>query len=83
MSCGAAVVATNSGGNSEIIKHENNSLLVPVANYQELAKSVISLIENENLNKKIGREARRAVERSFTSERCAKETCEIYRQMIQ
>jgi len=83
MSCGAAVVATNSGGNPEIIKHGNNGLLVPISNHRKLAKSVISLIENGNLNKKIGREARRTVERSFTSERCAKQTCEIYRQVIQ
>jgi len=82
MSCGSAVVASNVGGNPEIIETGKNGLLVPAFDDKSLAKSIISLLENENLNKEIGREARRTVERSFSSTTFAEETYNIYQQTL-
>lgn len=82
MSCGSAVVASNVGGNPEIIETGKNGLLVPAFDDKSLAKSIISLLENENFNKEIGREARRTVERSFSSATFAEETSNIYQQTL-
>jgi glycosyltransferase involved in cell wall biosynthesis len=82
MSCGTAVVASNVGGNPEIIETGKNGLLVPAFDDKSLAKSIISLLENENFNKEIGREARRTVERSFSSTTFAEETYNIYQQTL-
>lgn len=82
MSCSSAVVASDVGGNPEIIESGKNGLLTPVFDYRKLAKSIISLLEDVNLNREIGREARRTVERSFSSEKCAEETYEVYKQIL-
>lgn len=82
MSCGSAVVASDAGGNPEIIKPGKNGLLVPAFDDKSLAKSIISLLENENFNKEIGEEARRTVERSFSSTRFSEETYEVYKQTL-
>ena len=82
MSCGSAVVASDVGGNPEIIESGKNGLLVPVFDNKKLAESVISLLEDGNFNKEIGREARRTVEKRFSSIKTAKETCKIYKQLL-
>jgi len=82
MSCGTAVVASNVGGNPEIIETGKNGLLVPAFDDKSLAKSIISLLENENFNKEIGREARRSVEKSFSSTTFAEKTYNIYEQIL-
>jgi glycosyltransferase involved in cell wall biosynthesis len=83
MSSGTSVVAGDVGGNPEIISSGKDGLLFSPSDHDELADDIITLVNDENLGKEMGKQARRTVERSFTSERCAKETCEIYRQMIQ
>jgi len=82
MSSGAAVVASDVGGNPEIIESEKNGLLVPASDHVKLGKSIMSLLENENLNKEICREARKTAETSFSSGRCASETYNIYKKML-
>jgi glycosyltransferase involved in cell wall biosynthesis len=82
MSCSRAVVACDVGGNPEIIESGKNGLLVPAFDGKSLAKSIVSLLENENFNKEIGREARRTVERSFSSATFAEETYNIYQQTL-
>lgn len=82
MSCGTAVVASDVGGNPEIIESGKNGLLVPISDDKKLAESIISLLRDENFNKKIGKGARRTVETSFSSRKTAKETCRIYKQVV-
>jgi len=82
MSCNTAVVASDVGGNPEIIRSGKNVILVPPANDKLLARSIISLLENEDLNRKLGREARRTVERSFSSKKNAEETYNVYKQIL-
>lgn len=82
MSCGVSVVASNVGGNPEMIEKGKNGLLVPPNDHVTLARCIISLFEDENLNKMIGREARKTVEELFSSERCAEETCNVYKKIV-
>ena len=82
MSCGSAVVASDVGGNPEIIDSGKNGLLVPAFDDKSLAESLISLLRNENFNKEIGREARRTVEKSFSSTIFAEETYKVYKKTL-
>ncbi len=80
MSSGCAVVASNVGGNPELIQSGKNGLLVRAFDDKEFAQAIISLLKNEGFNGMIGKEARRTVERSFSSSKCAENTYEVYRQ---
>jgi glycosyltransferase involved in cell wall biosynthesis len=82
MSCGSAVVASDAGGNPEIIKSGRNGLLAPPFDDKSLAKSVISLLENENLNKEMGEQARKTVERSFSSTKSTEDTFKVYKKIL-
>ena len=83
MSCNTTVVASNVGGNPEIISSGKNGILTPALDHEKFAKSIISLLEDENLNRKIGEEGRKTVEKSFSSKKCVQETFEIYREILQ
>jgi glycosyltransferase involved in cell wall biosynthesis len=82
MSCSATVIASDVGGNPEIIESGRNGVLVSRADSKMLASSIISLLENESFNMKIGKEARRTVEKSFSSKNCAEQTFNIYQQVL-
>lgn len=82
MSSASAVVASDVGGNPEIIRSGENGLLTPPFNSDKLADSINSLLGNEQLNKEICREARKTVEQFFSSKKCAQETYDIYRQVL-
>ncbi len=82
MSCGSATVASDAGGNPEIIESGKNGLLAPAFDHERLGKCIISLLENENLNKAFGRAARRTIETSFSSEIFGRKTYDAYRNTI-
>jgi glycosyltransferase involved in cell wall biosynthesis len=82
MSSGCAVIASNVGGNPELIESGKNGLLVRAFDYREFGRAIISLLKDECLNRKLGKEARKTVEKSFSSAKCAKDTYEVYRKTI-
>lgn len=50
MASETAVIATNcKSGPSEIIEHEKNGVLVPVGSYEEIAKQLLKILENKEL----------------------------------
>lgn len=58
MAMGKPVVATKVGGIPEVIQNGINGLLVPPHDAGSLAEAIISLIDNDNLAKKIGQASR-------------------------
>jgi glycosyltransferase involved in cell wall biosynthesis len=82
MSSGCAVVASNVGGNPELIQSGKNGLLVRAFDSKEFARTIISLLKDESFNSMIGKEARLTVERSFSSTKCAENTYKVYRQTL-
>ena len=54
---GKPVVATDVGSIGEVVKNGRNGLLVPPKNSESLAEAVILLLRNEEMRKKMGREA--------------------------
>lgn len=66
MSCGDAVVASNVGGISEIVREHNNGVLVSPRNGKELASSILMLLRDDGLRKKLASNARDTVEREHS-----------------
>lgn len=65
MSVGTPVIASKVGGIPELIRDGVDGYLVPVENYQLLAKSILKLIEEPSLRNQMGANAREHYVESF------------------
>jgi len=75
------VVATNSGGNPELIQHGRTGLLVPPKKPTRLASAIITLLNNRQKAKQMGEAGRRLVERSFDISNSLKRYEKLYCQL--
>ena len=78
MAMAKPIVATRINGIIEQIQNNNNGILVPKQNSDELAKAVISCLHNENRSNEMGNAARKIVEKKFSVEKMVSETEKIY-----
>ena len=83
MSCGLPVVATNVGGNSDVISSGKNGFLVPPKSPQVLSKVILKLLDDSKLRKEIGAAARKTIERSYTWDKIADKIQKCYEDMLQ
>jgi len=65
MAAALPVVATNTTGNCEILKHNKNAVLFEQEDIQGLSNAILYLLENEEVARKLGYSARRYVEEYF------------------
>jgi L-malate glycosyltransferase len=82
MSCGIPSIATNVEGNFELIQNGENGLLVPPKNPEKLAESIISLLDNEKIRSKIGRNARDHIVKNYDWETITDGFEKLYNQLI-
>ncbi|MCA9021794.1 MAG: glycosyltransferase, partial [Planctomycetaceae bacterium] len=65
MSVGLPIVATNVGGNPEIVQEPATGLLVPSANPDSLASAMIQMCQDQCQWAEMGQRARKRVEQHF------------------
>jgi glycosyltransferase involved in cell wall biosynthesis len=65
MACGCAVVASRVGGNSELVTHDETGLLFEAGNSGELAACLRRLIGDEQLRRRLGRQASERIRGGF------------------
>jgi len=82
MAQGKPVVATNVGGIPSQVTHESEGLLVPYRDPSALASSILRLLEDPNLARKMSAAARRRAE-AFCYDRLAKQMKGIYEGLIE
>ena len=70
MSCGCAVVGSNTAPVQEVIENGKNGLLVDFFNSKQLAEKITELLNNRSLAKELGQEARKTVLRRFEINSC-------------
>ena len=80
-SCGRAIVATDVPGCREIVRHNENGLLVPPHDSKSLANALKFLIENSELRAKMGARGREIVEAEFSEEIVVKQTMDVYKKI--
>ena len=66
-SCEVPAIGTNIYGLKDAIEHGETGLLVEVKNIEDLAKNMILLAKNNDLRKKMGKNARKRVLKKFDS----------------
>jgi L-malate glycosyltransferase len=79
--CGVPVVATAVGGIPEIVNNNENGLLAPIKDADELAKNVLRIMDDNNLRWKLTQQAKEDVKK-FSKEDMAAKTLEVYREVI-
>ena len=61
MALGKPVVATNVGGNREVVQHGETGFLIPPRNSQALAEAIITLIQNPEVARAMGQRGKERV----------------------
>lgn len=78
MSCGKAVVASNTGGIPEVIEDGISGLLVKTGDAKDLAEKVIMLLKKRDMRENIGINARKRIEDKYSKEVVAKNVEQVY-----
>ena len=81
MAAGKAIVATDVGGLTEVLKDGVNSLLVAPGSPKELADAITQLLDDDGLGLKLGRNARNMVKEEFQWESSSKRLLALYRSL--
>jgi glycosyltransferase involved in cell wall biosynthesis len=81
MACGLPVVATNIGGNRDVISSGTNGFLVPKRSPEEMTKKILELMDNEPLRIRIGTEARETVMNKYTWNKVADKFINLYQEL--
>lgn len=76
--CKKPVIATRTGGLTEIIIHRKTGLLFPCYNYRKLAEYILLLAQDKRLRKQIGEYAYKKVNTQFTLSQYIKNITKIY-----
>ena len=82
MAAGKPVVATDVGGNSEIIVDNEVGFLVPPRDPHAIASKMLLLLENKGLAREMGERAQNRVEGAFSLERMVKTYEELYERCL-
>jgi starch synthase len=96
MACGAAVVATATGGIPEVVDHGKTGLLVPIEQVTDgtgtpldpekfvtdFAAALTEVVSDPARARDMGRAGRKRAEEHFSWDRIGQETLEIYRSVL-
>lgn len=82
MSMRRAIIATDVGGNREMMVHGESGVIIPPGDVNALVREAESLLGDPLACERLGRAARVRVEERFTLQRMAERTCAIYRELL-
>lgn len=78
LAMGVPVVATNVGGNPELVKDGINGLLVPPGDPESLASAIVKLLKDRDLREKMGEAGMEYVVKNLTVEAMVDKTEKLY-----
>lgn len=78
MGCGKPVIASNVGGIPELIEDGITGILIPPARPKDLAKAIITLLQNNELALGMGQAGRKRAEEYFDVKRWVDKTIALY-----
>jgi glycosyltransferase involved in cell wall biosynthesis len=82
MACRLPCVATDVGGNREVLTHGESGLLVPNEDSVALARALTQLLSDPSLAGRMGLQAERVVQSRFTSQAMMNTLVSIYRRLL-
>jgi glycosyltransferase involved in cell wall biosynthesis len=81
-SCGRAIVTTDWPGCRDIVRDNENGLLVPIKDPIALAHAIQKLIDDPELRHRMGKRGREIVEKEFSQEQVIRETLAVYEELL-
>ena len=78
MASGLPVIATEVGGNPELVEQNVTGKLISPGNAEDLAQAILGYIENQELIREHGRMARAKIEAGFSMEAMVKNYLRVY-----
>lgn len=82
MAVGKPVVATDAGGNSELIEEGKTGFLVGRQNAEDLAKKILRLLRDPEGSQKMGIAAKQRIEENFTLAQTVRATESLYLELV-
>lgn len=81
MAAGLPIVATDIGGNPNVVSDKNTGLLVPAQDPDKLAEAIICLCRNPKMREEMGKAGRKRMEENFNLGRTADRYAELYTEL--
>lgn len=75
---GKPIVATDVGGNPEVVRNGETGLLVPPEHPAALADALLTLLRDEPLCQRLGQQANRLFEKEYTIHRHCEKLADYY-----
>ena len=82
MASGRPVVATRVGGLADLVEEGVNGYLVPPCSIEGLEEAMLRILEDEGLERRLGREGRRRAERYFSWDVVARRILSLYGELL-
>jgi glycosyltransferase involved in cell wall biosynthesis len=82
MAMSKPVVATDVGGNREIVVPDDSGYLVPPCDQSSLARRISELFDSSELRERFGRKGRKIVEQKFSLEKMIQDYEKLYERLI-
>ncbi|MBI3999974.1 MAG: GT4 family glycosyltransferase PelF [Candidatus Omnitrophica bacterium] len=82
MAIGKPIIATNVGGNPEVIFHGETGFLVRPRDGKAIAQKILFLIQNDLLRTQMGDAARKRIEANFTAQKMTKEYEDFFEKLM-
>ena len=82
LACGAAIVATDIPGNTELCTARENALVVPVEDVVATAAAIEEILACQKLAERLGKAARRTAEERLSVDRMVSAYIEAYRSIL-
>lgn len=78
MAAGVPVVATDVGGNKDLVDSGKTGILVERGNVEAIANGICNVIENHDLSEQLGRNGYKAVEENYSLDKIIKKWEKLY-----
>ena len=75
-------IASDAGGNPELVVHNVSGLIVPVRSVEPLAEAMLRLVEDPSMARELGLKGRELVEKQYTVERMASAHERLYEELL-
>ena len=82
MAAGKPIVATDVGGNPEVVEDEETGYLVPAGDASCLAQAILKILKDKTLAKRMGAAGRKRAEELFDLSLMANQYFSMYKEIV-